>query len=133
MSFLFASGDQGVCGREGCGFLSKQFLPDFPAASPYITAVGGPVFAVAETIGDETTWNGGGGGFSDNFAIPFWQADAVAAYKENPDAKLPPQATWNNTGCGHLDIATLGGGMHPYCINVGLNPFFYKNPSGFQA
>mmetsp|Transcript_154765 Transcript_154765/g.494877 ORF Transcript_154765/g.494877 Transcript_154765/m.494877 type:complete len:588 (+) Transcript_154765:69-1832(+) len=165
ISILFASGDQGVCGREGCG---SHFNPDFPAASPYITAVGGTDFE-GDDIGPETTWNSGGGGFSDTFAIPSWQADAVAAYKQSPDANLPPQRMWNNTGRGYPDVAALGGLKNPYCVNVGgtfegvagtsascpvvagifaklnglrlakgksplgfLNPFIYKNPSGFQ-
>jgi len=168
LSVLFASGDQGVCGREGCGFFRTKFNPDFPAGSPYITSVGGTNFAT-NAIGDETAWNDGGGGFSDTFAIPEFQKAAVAAYKSNPDANLPPQAYWNNTGRGYPDIAALGGLKAPYCIATGgtfsgvagtsaacpvaagvfarlnglrlaagkkpmgfLNPFIYKNPSGFH-
>merc|ERR1712110_1201426 len=54
ISILFASGDQGVCGREGCGglFSARRFKPDFPAASPYITAVGGTDF-LSYTVGEE--------------------------------------------------------------------------------
>merc|ERR1719261_319555 len=45
LSILFASGDQGVCGRSGCGlFMHSVFHPDFPGASPYITTVGGTDF-----------------------------------------------------------------------------------------
>merc|ERR1712113_380548 len=78
ISILFASGDQGVCGRSGCGmFMHARFHPDFPAGSPYITAVGGTDFA-GSSIGDETAWPNGGGGFSDTFAIPDWQKTAVA-------------------------------------------------------
>merc|ERR1712039_27735 len=81
MSILFASGDQGVCGRSGCGlFMHSRFHPDFPAGSPYITAVGGTDFEGTD-IGDETAWSGSGGGFSDTFAAPAYQAEAVAAYK----------------------------------------------------
>jgi len=168
LSILFASGDQGVCGREGCGFIRRHFNPDFPAASPYITAVGGTNFE-GTAIGPETAWNNGGGGFSDTFAIPAYQADAVAAYKKSPDANLPPKQYWNSTGRGYPDVAALGGVKTPYCVEVGgmfqgvagtsasspvvagvfaklnglrlskgkpalgfLNPFIYKNPSGFQ-
>jgi len=168
ISVLFASGDQGVCGREGCGFFKTTFKPDFPAGSPYITSVGGTNFA-GNDIGDESAWNNGGGGFSNTFAIPDYQKDAVAAYKSSPDAKIPPQAYWNNTGRGYPDIAALGGTKTPYCVATGgsfqgvagtsaacpvaagvfarlnglrlaagkkpmgfLNPFIYKNPSGFQ-
>ena len=92
LSILFASGDQGVCGREGCGFLKHKFHPDFPAASPYITAVGGTDFETKGVIGAETAWTAGGGGFSDTFAIPDYQASAVAGYKSSSAANLPPQA-----------------------------------------
>merc|ERR1719215_2123066 len=120
ISILFASGDQGVCGRSGCGlFTHARFHPDFPAASPYITAVGGTDFAQKGVIGDETTWSDGGGGFSDNFPIPDWQKAAVAAYKASPDADLPPSNLWNNTGRGYPDVAALGGQVNPYCVATG--------------
>jgi len=172
-SILFASGDQGVCGREGCGlgiFKPKSAKPDFPGGSPYITVVGGTNFKGAG-IGDEEVWSAGGGGFSNTFAIPDYQAAAVAAYKASPDANLPnpKKLAWNNTGRGYPDIAALGGTKTPYCIASGgnfegvagtsaacpvaagvfaklngirlaaggkplgfLNPFIYKNPSGFH-
>lgn len=117
LSILFASGDQGVCGRSGCGlFKVKRFHPDFPAASPYITAVGGTDFVKRGVIGDEMAWTDGGGGFSDTFPIPAWQEVAVGAYKGNPDADLPDASLWNNTGRGYPDIAALGGQVNPYCI-----------------
>jgi len=115
LSVLFASGDQGVCGRSGCGFFSKHFNPDFPAGSPYVTSVGGTDFA-GDSIGEETAWTGSGGGFSDNFGIPDWQKDLVAAYKADPSANLPPQKMWNNTGRGYPDISALGGQKAPYCV-----------------
>eukprot|EP00657_Telonema_sp_P-1_P000783 TRINITY_DN1152_c0_g1_i1.p1 TRINITY_DN1152_c0_g1~~TRINITY_DN1152_c0_g1_i1.p1 ORF type:complete len:214 (+),score=63.23 TRINITY_DN1152_c0_g1_i1:270-911(+) len=76
ISILFASGDQGVWGRSGMG---AKFNPDFPGGSPYVTAVGGTDF-VTTNIGDETAWASGGGGFSDTFARPSFQDDAVSAY-----------------------------------------------------
>merc|ERR1712118_293340 len=115
ISILFASGDQGVCGREGCGIFKFRFKPDFPAASPYITSVGGTDF-LNSGIGDEKAWQDGGGGFSDTFGIPDYQKEAVAAYKSNPDANMPPQAYWNNTGRGYPDVAALGGTKTPYCV-----------------
>jgi len=118
LSILFASGDQGVCGREGCGIFKTKYHPDFPAASPYITAVGGTDFAAKGVIGDEKAWNDGGGGFSDTFAIPSWQTDAVTAYKNNPDADLPDAKYWNNTGRGYPDIAALAGQQNPYCVAI---------------
>jgi len=118
ISILFASGDQGVCGRSGCGlFTHSRFHPDFPAASPYITAVGGTDFEGTD-IGAETAWADSGGGFSDTFAIPSYQKDAVAAYKASTDADLPPANLWNNTGRGYPDISALGGQKAPYCITA---------------
>ena len=120
VSILFASGDQGVCGRSGCGFgKNVRFHPDFPAGSPYITSVGGTDFATRSTIGDEKAWNSGGGGFSDTFAIPSFQSAAVAQYKASKDANLPPQSMWNNTGRGYPDVAALAGSENPYCIAAG--------------
>merc|ERR1711972_582026 len=120
ISILFASGDQGVCGRSGCGlFRHARFHPDFPAGSPYVTAVGGTDFVTQGVIGDETAWSSSGGGFSDNFPIPDWQKTAVAAYKASPDADLPPSKLWNNTGRGYPDVAALGGQVNPYCVATG--------------
>jgi len=115
LSILFASGDQGVCGREGCGIILKKFHPDFPAASPYITAVGGTNF-FTDSIGEEEAWKESGGGFSNTFGIPDYQKDAVAAYLAAPDADLPPKAMWNSTGRGYPDVSALGGVKTPYCV-----------------
>ena len=46
LSLLVASGDQGVWGRSGHS--GSVFHPDFPAGSPYITAVGGTQVSVLE-------------------------------------------------------------------------------------
>eukprot|EP00945_MAST-04E_sp_MAST-4E-sp1_P005495 g5495.t1 len=120
VSILFASGDQGVCGRSGCGFgKNVRFHPDFPAGSPYITSVGGTNFVTRSTIGDESVWDSSGGGFSDTFAIPAYQTAAVAKYKSSPAAHLPPQSMWNNTGRGYPDVAALGGPSNSYCIGAG--------------
>jgi len=99
LSILFASGDQGVCGREGCGFFKKRFKPDFPGGSPYHTSVGGTDF-LTNDVGEEKVWSDGGGGFSDHFPIPSYQAAAVAAFKTTSQAAgtLPAQSLWNNNG-----------------------------------
>ena len=112
---LFASGDQGVCGREVCGWFSMKFHPDFPAASPYITAVGGTDF-LTNGIGEETAWPEGGGGFSNTFSPPDYQKAAVHGYLSNPNAKPPPSSMWNASGRGYPDVAALGGMKVPFCI-----------------
>ena len=120
LTILFASGDSGVCGREECGygpFGPKRFHPDFPATSPYQTAVGGTDF-VTRDIGDETAWSRTGGGFSDVFSVPRYQAAAVAAFMNTSRARglLPPQKLWNAGGRGFPDVAALAGGKAPYCV-----------------
>jgi len=115
ISILFASGDQGVLGREGGG---ARFHPDFPAGSPYVTAVGGTDFLVSGQIGDEKAWTDGGGGFSDTFPIPSYQKEVVESYIKNTKG-LPSQTYWNQTGRGYPDISALAGTQNPYCIGVG--------------
>jgi tripeptidyl-peptidase-1 len=114
LSILFASGDQGVWGRSGVG---KVFNPDFPASSPYVTAVGGTDFATKSTIGEESAWSCGGGGFSNTFARPSWQASAVSGYLSSAKG-LPSSTLYNATGRAYPDIVALGGEVNPYCISV---------------
>jgi len=117
LSILFASGDQGVWGRSGVG---KTFHPDFPAGSPYVTAVGGTDFSTKSTIGAESAWSCGGGGFSDAFPLPSWQADAVNNYLAVSSAAgtLPESDKFNSSGRGYPDISALGGQVNPYCVAV---------------
>jgi tripeptidyl-peptidase-1 len=133
LSIIFASGDQGVCGRRGCGgFLRPaRFSPDFPADSPYITAVGGTDF-VTDDIGDEMAWTDSGGGFSDYFPIPSYQAYFVEKFKADSASAglLPEQSLWNNTGRGYPDVAALGGQKAPYCVKAG---FSFEGVAGTSA
>lgn len=117
LSILIASGDQGVWGRSGVG---KTYHPDFPASSPYITAVGGTNFATKSTIGEESAWNCGGGGFSDTFEQPSWQTSAVNAYftKAKAAGVLPDSSLFNATGRGYPDVSALGGQTNPYCVGI---------------
>ena len=115
-SILIASGDQGVCGREGCVGSKGRFHPNFPCSSPYVTAVGGTDFAVKNVIGEEKVWSDSGGGFSDTFAAPAYQTAAIAAYKAAANASLPDAQNYNQTGRGYPDVAALAGEQNAYCI-----------------
>lgn len=121
VSVLFASGDQGVVGRTGKTSDGK-YHPDFPAASPYITAVGGTDLATKSVIGDEKAWSDGGGGFSDHFSVPEYQASAVASYlKKSDDAGLTPDdSAFTRTGRGYPDIAAMAGQQNPYCVAASM-------------
>lgn len=118
LSVLFASGDQGVWGRTGHSSRDPGFHPDFPAGSPYITAVGGTQFLQTGVIGEETTWADGGGGFSNTFATPDYQASAVSAYFSS-GVSLPPSEDYNKTGRGYPDVSALAGQANgKHCIFV---------------
>jgi len=119
VSILFASGDQGVAGRSGKTSDGK-YHPDFPAGSPYVTSVGGTDLAVKSVIGAEKAWSDGGGGFSDEFAAPDYQKDAVSAYltKLQAAGESPPASAFNAAGRGYPDISALAGVQNPYCVSA---------------
>jgi len=113
LTIMFAAGDQGVWGREGVG---KTYHPDFPAGSPYVTAVGGTDFSTKSTIGEETAWGSGGSGFSDEFAQPDWQSSQVEGYF-NSGVDLPADNMYNAAGRGYPDVSALAGSVNPYFIS----------------
>ena len=138
-SVIVASGDMGVASRSGPGVEycagpeRKLFDPSGFAACPYVTAVGGTTLETNDA-GDqreiavfETKDNGtatyvqvaSGGGFSNRFARPAWQAQTVDAYLH---ANPPPFASYdariqavgagggvfNRAGRAFPDVAALG-------------------------
>ncbi len=114
ITLLAASGDSGV----GCG--TAGFIPTFPASCPYVTGVGavqGGTPGRAPT--GESVADLSGGGFSNYFARPQYQDDAVAAYTQHSTG-LPPQRNWNATGAGFPDIAGQG-----ILFDVCTEDFFY--------
>ena len=91
-----ASGDNG----SSDGVTDGKNHADFPASSPHVLACGGTnLQGSGSTIMDEIVWNaqpqGGatGGGVSDVFPLPIWQANA----------KVPP--SHNGGGRGVPDVA----------------------------
>lgn len=83
-----------------------------------MTAVGGTDLAVKSVLGAEKAWSNGGGGFSDQFAMPDYQKDAVAAYLKKLEAagETPPASAFNAQGRGYPDVAALAGTQNPYCV-----------------
>ena len=132
VSVIVASGDMGVSGRAGT---RKRFHAGFPASSPYVTAVGGTNFAAKNTVGEEWAWGGSGGGFSDHFRVPSYQAAAVAAYlargAANASSGFPDASCYNATGRGFPDVSALGGSNNPYFIwNGGKKSSAYGTSAG---
>jgi len=99
ISVFLASGDNGVgCNKEGT---SQEF--DYPS-SPYITMVGA-TFVDAKT-GVEIGATLSSGGFSKDFMMPSWQADAVNAYFKS--GVQMPSEDYYRPGRAYPDIAAFG-------------------------
>jgi len=105
ISILFASGDDGA----GCQHSGSRFMPNWPASSPYVTAVGGTSMDPFLT-GTEHTNFISGGGFSDRYRAQDYQLKAIAAYVKDA-RKLPEPSYWNATGRGYPDISALSSGF----------------------
>lgn len=129
VTVISASGDSGVNGRTDPACTEDHFNPPYPAACPYLTAVGatqlsppdlddtydedacttyacpksGPEDAVAYEDAGFTS----GGGFSNVAPMPDYQKDAIAAYMAS-GVELPPTSYFNTSGRGFPDIAAIG-------------------------
>lgn len=106
-----ASGDNGSTDGVGDG---KQHA-DFPASSPYVLGCGGTRLNSANgtTIDSEVVWNDNegatGGGVSDLFSLPPWQASAGVPPSPNPG---------NFAGRGVPDVAGDADPETGYVIRV---------------
>lgn len=117
------SGDNGVSQESGClGSNNDIFAPEGRPACPYVTGVGGTTLPPGGKIGaaeTATTVFPSGGGFSNLFARPAWQHNAVAKYLDKyvPDykgynftGKIPTtsaQGVYNHGGRGYPDISAV--------------------------
>ena len=79
----------------------KGFDPNFPATSPFVTAVGGTYVEG----GKETGWAYSGGGFSNVFGAPEYQQKSVATYLSSAGASLPDAKLFNKTGRAIPDVS----------------------------
>lgn len=160
VTVLYSSGDSGVAGNgnlclnpDGSQTASgKIFNPSFPSTCPYVTSVGatqgidifstdfGDVFIICFTVNPGSTVFQpesaceqviySGGGFSNHFAVPDYQKDAVKSYlKNHPPAYS--KKIFNSTGMsrGFPDLSANGANYvisvsHSYCPSVAV-PFVY--------
>ncbi|MCL4384219.1 S53 family peptidase [Patescibacteria group bacterium] len=74
IAFIFSSGDNG-------------YGPQYPAASPYVTATGGTTLLVNSdnTYNSETAWSGAGSGCSVYEPKPSWQKDTQCSLRTIAD------------------------------------------------
>ena len=156
ISLLFASGDGGAHGQTPCR--SGGFMAQFPAASPYVTSVGGTTGSPEEAVGLS------GGGFSNRYGTAPWQREAVAGYLRS--SRLPDSSLFNASGRGFPDLAAQATGYAVVAVHVPtpvdgtscasptaggivallndirlaagksplgfLNPFLYQHPNAFN-
>ncbi|XP_052668080.1 tripeptidyl-peptidase 1 isoform X2 [Harpia harpyja] len=105
LTILFASGDDGAgCRRVPGG--NHTFRPSFPASSPYVTTVGGTSFKNPFLVTAEVTDYISGGGFSNIFPMPDYQAAAVGHFLRSA-SKLPPSSYYNSSGRAYPDLSAL--------------------------
>jgi len=132
LTILFASGDSGVNNADQSApncTQAQHFVPLFPASSPYVTAVGATQFStqampvcgqnvIGLPINCETVNEIGcsistgsritsGGGFSDHFAMPSYQAPVVEEYLATTAKSIPSQY-YNSSNRAYPDIAACG-------------------------
>ncbi|KKY24640.1 putative tripeptidyl-peptidase 1 precursor [Diplodia seriata] len=116
VSLLFASGDAGVGDEGACisnnGTDAATFLPSFPDGCPYVTSVGAttgfsPETAAYDVLGSGSVFTSGGG-FSNYFAQPSYQAEAVQNYSVASLADGAYAGLYNASGRAYPDIAAQG-------------------------
>ncbi|MFE3634753.1 protease pro-enzyme activation domain-containing protein [Streptomyces sp. NPDC059168] len=103
ISIFSASGDDGSrdCTRSTSGSSVKAV--DFPASSPYNTAVGGTNLSVSGTsYGSERAWSTSGGGISTVFSKPSWQTGTATK-------RTVPDVASNADPASGFAIYTVGG------------------------
>jgi len=96
ISLLFASGDSGANCNDRAS--PPKFEPNWPAASPYVTAVGGTTGSKPEQAVGLSS-----GGFSNRYPTPAWQTNAVTAYLASTD--VPNRTLFNASGRGFPDLS----------------------------
>ncbi|CAK3952267.1 Tripeptidyl-peptidase sed2 [Lecanosticta acicola] len=107
VSVIFASGDLGV--TSAClandGSNRERFLPVFPAACPFVTSVGATTgHAPERAIGISS------GGFSDTWARPAYQDQAVTSYLRSIGDLW--KGLYNPQGRAFPDVAAQGMSLH---------------------
>jgi kumamolisin len=105
-----AAGDSG----SSDGVNDGQVHVDFPASSPYVLGCGGTTLLAdpsTGTVSSEVVWNelasnegAGGGGVSDQFALPSWQANAgVGPRATSQPAAAPAGGAASPAAAGAVD------------------------------
>lgn len=108
VTLLHSSGDSGVGGNGTCvsndGTNTTEFIPQFPASCPYVTAVGGTMdFAPEVAAFDQRNGYVSGAGFSNYFTAPDYQASTVQDYITSLKGEY--DGLYNKSGRAYPDIS----------------------------
>ncbi|KAJ2995994.1 hypothetical protein NUW58_g1118 [Xylaria curta] len=122
ITVIESSGDTGIGAPciSNDGKKRLEFTPGFPASCPFITAVGG-----TESWAPEVAWIGSSGGFSNYFARPWYQMEAVNTYLEK---RIPPR-----TKAYYESYTNFSGRAFPDISAHSLSPnylYFNSNETG---
>ncbi|KZT58500.1 subtilisin-like protein [Calocera cornea HHB12733] len=117
VSVIFASGDFGVGpSASECysndGANRAMFIPNFPASCPFVTTVG-----ATTSSGPEVAAGFSGGGFSNYFPQPSYQASAVASFLSTLGSEYT--GLYNASGRAYPDVSAQG---ENFLIYVGGYP-----------
>ncbi|MBB5035727.1 S53 family peptidase [Prosthecobacter vanneervenii] len=118
VSFFASSGD------SGAGVI-------WPAASPYVVAVGGTTLQIGSTgaVTSETGWSGSGGGLSAYYAKPSWQSTFTSAtrravpdvsYDADPATGFPVYISNYNGTTGWIQVGGTSAGAPQWAAQQAL-------------
>lgn len=128
---VFASGDQGVAGiRNRCIDLQNRrytnestgaFNPAFPASCPFVTSVGATQIRPEATVFDDEvaceTRILSGGGFSNVFALPDYQATAVKSWFSSHPPPYGADRFNNSQRTRGIPDISANGAKHTVIVN----------------
>ncbi|KAK4609045.1 Tripeptidyl-peptidase sed3 [Fulvia fulva] len=116
VTLVFSSGNNGANGQDGSSEHNTVFEPKFPASCPRVLAVGGTTNLADEKAATKSTipptsrlgFTASGGGFSNYFPVPSWQATHTNSYIDNfvPDG-YKTKSGFNAYGAGIPDVSAF--------------------------
>ena len=138
VSLVVSSGDSGVAGpagddnADGClGPTGAIFSPDFPATCPYLTTAGATFLPPGGDVTKDqevaVTRFPSGGGFSNIYPIPSYQASAVSTYFATAGTQYPYYTGTNNSNIGaNGGIYNKAGRGYPDVSAIGDNVVIFN-------
>lgn len=140
ITLLASSGDDGSTGKKKDNSPWGKQVVSFPAASSYVTAVGGTVLSIdgsGKRTQPDVLWSMSGGGVSHEYPLPDWQTDVAtstgAKGRSLPDITM--QGVEGTSQSSPLMAAVIGLAAQSAGKNLGfVDPALYAiGPKGADA